>query len=193
MTDTKTNAPATPDEGGLFTRFLRATEIDTRLLGMFGALLLIWVGFHIFPGLREFVYALIGNVFQGEGTLGDTVSKLNPVTIWGEGVFLTPRNLWNLSVQTSSIGIMATGMVLVIITRNIDLSVGAIVGVTAMIMGLIQVEWLPPLLGLGNPFIWIITAIIGLTLGASIGAFHGWLIAYRGIPAFIVTLGGLLI
>ena len=193
MTDTRTTPPALPDDGGLFARFLRATEIDTRLLGMFGALLLIWVGFHIFPGLREFVYALIGSVFQGQGSLGEAVAKLNPVTIWGEGVFLSPRNLWNLSVQTSSIGIMATGMVLVIITRNIDLSVGAIVGVTAMIMGLLQVEWLPPLLGLGNPFIWIITAIVGLTLGACIGAFHGWLIAYRGIPAFIVTLGGLLI
>ena len=193
MTDTKTTPPAVQDEGGLFTRFLRATEIDTRLLGMFGALLLIWVGFHIFPGLREFVYALIGNLFHGTGTFGETVAKLNPLTVWDEGVFLTPRNLWNLSVQTSSIGIMATGMVLVIITRNIDLSVGAIVGVTAMIMGLVQVEWLPQFMGIGNPFIWIITAIIGITLGACIGAFHGWLIAYRGIPSFIVTLGGLLI
>ena len=193
MTDTKTTPPALQDEGGLFSRFLRATEIDTRLLGMFGALLLIWVGFHIFPGLRTFVYALSGVVFQGQGTWADTGALLNPLTIWDGGVFLTPRNLWNLSVQTSSIGIMATGMVLVIITRNIDLSVGAIVGVTAMIMGLTQVEWLPPLLGLGNPFIWIITGIIGITLGACIGAFHGWLIAYRGIPSFIVTLGGLLI
>ena len=193
MTDTKTTPPALQDEGGLFSRFLRATEIDTRLLGMFGALLLIWVGFHIFPGLRTFVYALSGVVFQGQGTWADTGALLNPLTIWDGGVFLTPRNLWNLSVQTSSIGIMATGMVLVIITRNIDLSVGAIVGVTAMIMGLTQVEWLPQLLGLGNPFIWIITAIIGVTLGACIGAFHGWLIAYRGIPSFIVTLGGLLI
>ncbi|MGB3178308.1 MAG: sugar ABC transporter permease, partial [Albidovulum sp.] len=90
-------APATTDvNAGPITRFLRATEIDTRLLGMIGALLLIWVGFHS--------YGAIVN---------------------GYGAFLTPRNLWNLSVQTSSIGIMATGMVLVIITRNIDLSVGA--------------------------------------------------------------------
>ncbi len=51
------------------------------------------------------------------------------------GVFLTPRNLWNLSVQTASIAIMATGMVLVIVTRNIDLSVGAILGVVGMIIG----------------------------------------------------------
>ncbi len=193
MTDIKSNVPANQNEGSLAKRFLRGTEIDTRLLGMFAALLLIWIGFHIFPGLRTFVYALGGAVFMGEGTIGDAAALLNPATIWDGGVFLTPRNLWNLSVQTSSIGIMATGMVLVIITRNIDLSVGAIVGVTAMIMGLVQVEVLPQYLGIGHPLIWVITAIIGITLGAVIGAFHGWLIAYRGIPSFIVTLGGLLI
>src|SRR3712207_6524479 len=51
------------------------------------------------------------------------------------GVFLTPRNLWNLSVQTASVAIMATGMVLVIVTRNIALSVGAILGVVGMKIG----------------------------------------------------------
>jgi ABC-type xylose transport system permease subunit len=102
---------------GSITRFLRATEIDTRLLGMIAALLLIWVGFHL--------YGVIVN---------------------GNGAFLTPRNLWNISVQTSSVGIMACGMVLVIIT-----------------------------------------------VGTTIGAFQGWLVGYRGIPAFIVTLGGLLV
>ncbi len=157
-------APAAEANVGPVTRFMRATEIDTRLLGMAGALLVIWVGFHMY-----------GVIFKGGGA------------------FLTPRNLWNLSVQTSSIGIMATGMVLVIVTRNIDLSVGAVLGVTAMVMGLLQVEILPPLLGLGHPAIWIITVIVGMTLGATIGALHGWLIAYRGIPSFIVTLGGLLI
>ena len=75
-----------------FTRFLRATELDVRLLGMIAALIFIWVGFHL--------YGLLANGF---------------------GAFLTPRNLWNLSVQTSSIGVMACGMVLVIVTRHIDL------------------------------------------------------------------------
>jgi D-xylose transport system permease protein len=149
---------------GPIARFLRATEIDTRLLGMVGALLLIWVGFHVY-----------GAIFNGAGQ------------------FLTPRNLWNLSVQTSSIGIMATGMVLVIITRNIDLSVGSIIGVTGMAMGILQVEILPGYLGLGHWSIWIITAIVGLVLGALIGALHGWLTAYRSIPSFIVTLGGLMV
>src|ERR687894_2624732 len=64
------------------------------------------------------------------------------------GVFLSPRNLWNLSVQTASVAIMATGMVLVIVSRNIDLSVGAILGVTGMIVGVAQVQWLPAYLGL---------------------------------------------
>src|SRR3990172_5650104 len=109
------------------------------------------------------------------------------------GTFLTPRNLWNLSVQTSTVGIMATGMVLVIVSRNIDLSVGSMVGVVGMVMAMLQFEWLPPLIGLGNQWIWIITLVIGLALGALIGAFQGSIIAYAGVPSFIVTLGGLLV
>ena len=163
MTDTS-HKTQTTDRTGPVAQFMRATEIDPRLLGMVGALLLIGVGFHVYSAL-----------FMGEGT------------------FLTPRNLWNLSVQTASIGIMATGMVLVIITRNIDLSVGSLVGVTAMVMGVLQVEILPQYLGLGSPYIWIITLVVGLAVGVVIGAFHGWLTAYCDIPAFIVTLGGLLI
>ncbi|MDB5657440.1 MAG: sugar transporter permease [Cypionkella sp.] len=169
-----THAPQANDaQPGPVARFIRDTELDTRMLGMVGALLLIWASFHFYP--------VIAGVLSGNG--------LN----WGSGLFITPRNLWNLSVQTSMTGIMATGMVLVIITRNIDLSVGSIVGVTGMVMGIVQVNFLPPLLGLGSPLIWIITVAIGIVLGALIGAFHGWLIAYRGIPSFIVTLGGMLV
>jgi len=149
---------------GIFTRFLRSTEIDARLLGMIAALVLIWVGFH--------VYGQVVNDF---------------------GAFLTPRNLWNLSVQTASVGVMATGMVLVIVTRHIDLSVGSILGFTAMSMAIIQVWILPEFLGIGHPMIWVITVIAGLLIGCVIGALHGYLIAYLGIPAFIVTLGGLLV
>jgi len=164
MTDTTHRPQAPGAEGGPIGRFLRATELDPRLIGMVGALLLIWVGLHAYGAL-----------------------------VLGEGTFLTPRNLWNLSVQTASIGIMATGMVLIIITRNIDLSVGSIVGVTGMYMGLLQVEWLPQLVGLGHPSIWIVTVIFGILLGTLIGALQGSMIAYLGIPSFIVTLGGLLI
>jgi D-xylose transport system permease protein len=165
MSDTPAVPHPASDPGlGPVQKFLRATEIDTRLLGMLGAMLLIWVGFH--------VYGAVVNGF---------------------GAFLTPRNLWNLSVQTASVGIMACGMVLVIITRHIDLSVGSVLGFTAMVMGIVQVWWLPGILGLGHPLIVVITCLVGLVLGTAIGAFHGWLVAYRGIPAFIVTLGGLLV
>ena len=75
----------------------------------------------------------------------------------------------------------ACGMVLVIITRHIDLSVGSLLGFAAMVMGITQVWVLPQWLGLGHPAIWIIASIVGMSVGASIGAFHGWLVAYRGI------------
>jgi D-xylose transport system permease protein len=162
--DRPASAHPGPGSGNPITRLLKATEIDTRLLGMLGALLLIWVGFHVYGAVMN-----------------------------GSGAFLTPRNLWNLSVQTSSIGIMATGMVLVIITRNIDLSVGSVIGVTGMAMGILQVEILPDIVGIGHWSIWIVTCIVGIILGGLIGAFHGWLIAYRRIPSFIVTLGGLMV
>lgn len=176
MTDT-THRPQAPgaDEGPV-GRFLRATEIDPRLLGMIGALLLIWVSFEAYS---TFV------LDRPSMLLGAAQAEANG--------FLTPRNLWNLSVQTAYIGIMATGMVLVIITRNIDLSVGSIMGMVGMYMGLLQVEWLTPALGLGHPSIWIITVAFGVAMGALIGALQGSMIAYMNIPSFIVTLGGLLV
>ena len=111
------------------------------------------------------------------------------------GLFLTPRNLWNLSVQSASVAIMATGMVLIIVSRNIDLSVGSVLGFTGMLMALLQVEWLPNGLGLGlgQPYTWILVLIIGLAAGALIGAIQGFIVAYVGVPSFIVTLGGLLV
>ena len=171
------NSTTTPAKtSGPLKRFLNATEVDTRLLGMLGALLLIWFTF-------EFYCAVVlgrPSVFLGAASEDATG-------------FLTPRNLWNLSVQTSSIGIMATGMVLVIVTRNIDLSVGSIIGVTGMVMGILQVNILPQYLGLGHWSIWIITLLAGLAVGTLIGALHGYLIAYLTIPSFIVTLGGLMV
>jgi D-xylose transport system permease protein len=109
------------------------------------------------------------------------------------GTFLSARNLWNLSVQTAPVGIMATGMVLVIVTRNIDLSVGSMLAVLGMAMAILQVEWIPSWLGLNHPATWVIALAAGIALGAAIGAFQGTVIAYLGVPAFIVTLGGLLV
>lgn len=105
------------------------------------------------------------------------------------GIFLTPRNLWNLSVQTSVVGILATGMVLVIVARHIDLSVGSVLGFLSMVVAVLQVQYFP----LGASWNWIATVVCGLALGFCIGSFQGWWIAYRGVPAFIVTLGGLLV
>ncbi|WP_028671119.1 sugar ABC transporter permease [Saccharospirillum impatiens] len=109
-----------------------------------------------------------------------------------DGAFLTPRNLWNLSVQTSSVAVMATGMVLVIVTRNIDLSVGSVLGVTGMIIGVTQAELIPAWLGYDHPTTWLMALLVGMVAGAIIGAIQGYVIAYMGVPAFIVTLGGLL-
>ncbi|MFN3364394.1 MAG: sugar ABC transporter permease [Allorhizobium sp.] len=156
---TTTTGGSRQSDANMLTRFFRATEIDTRLLGMVGALLIIWVGFHFLTG----------------------------------GLFLTPRNLWNLTVQTSSVAVMATGMVLVIVTRNIDLSVGSILGFTGMIMGVMQAQILPQLLGFNHPALWVLALATGLIVGASIGALHGVIIAFLGVPSFIVTLGGLLV
>lgn len=161
------DSPALEEEG-VVTRFFRATEIDTRMLGMVAALLVIWVGFDIYSGILR----------PNEGLFG--------------GSFLTPRNLWTLSVQTASIAIMSTGMVLLIVMRQLDLSVGSMLSTIAVATGVLQVFELGPWLGVGHPYIWIIAVVFALVLGALIGAFNGMLTAYAGIPAFIVTLGGLI-
>jgi D-xylose transport system permease protein len=161
MTSVAPRAASTSPNEPLIRRLLRATEVDTRMLGMIGALALIWIGFNVYTQISS-----------------------------GESLFLTPRNLWNLSVQTSSIAIMATGMVLIIVMRHIDLSVGSIIGFVSTIIGVAQVHVLPAFLGLDNPAIWVLAVVIALAIGAAIGAFHGSLVAYLGIPAFIVTLGG---
>jgi len=138
-----------------------ALELDTRLLGMVGALAVIWLFFHVVSG----------------------------------GNFITPRNLWNLSVQSASIAIMATGMVLIIVSRNIDLSVGSMLGFIGYTMAMVQTDWLPKALGVSyhEPYIWIIAILVGVALGAVIGGVQGFIVAYGGVPAFIVTLGGLLV
>ena len=92
--------PAFQNEG-MITKFFRATEIDARMLGMIAALLMVWAIFDIWSGI----------ISPDSGLLG--------------GSFLTPRNLWTLLVQTSSIAVMSSGMVLLIVMRQIDLSVGS--------------------------------------------------------------------
>ena len=110
-----------------------------------------------------------------------------------DGRFLTPRNLYNLSVQSASVAIMACGMVFVIVARHIDLSVGSMLGFIGMIMGAIQLHVLPDFFGHGSPAIWVVTVFIGLSVGAAAGSLQGVLIGYAAIPSFIVTLGGFLV
>lgn len=111
------------------------------------------------------------------------------LNILTEGIFFSSRNLYNLAVQSSVVGIMATGMVLVIVARHIDLSVGSLMGFTGMVIAYLQVH----VFTLGASWNWPMTVFFGLLLGAVLGLWQGWWIAYRGVPAFVVTLGGLLI
>ncbi len=163
MTEAQTPPAITPKTSSprSWRDVIASTEIDTRLLGMVVALVLIWIGFHVMS----------------------------------HGAFLTSRNLWNLSVQSASIAIMATGMVLIIVSRNIDLSVGSLLGFLGYTMAIVQTDWLPKTFGLGleRPYAWIIALAVGIALGAVIGAVQGFIIAYGGVPAFIVTLGGFLV
>ena len=160
MTDSNTTTDVS-EPTRLKRTFFQTLELDTRLLGMIGAFLLI---------------ALVFNLLT-------------------EGRFLTPRNIFNLTIQTVSVAIMATGMVFIIVMRHIDLSVGAVLAVTSAMMAMTQTLVLPHWFGieLGSPLIAPVAIVIGLIGGVVIGAFHGWLIGYLTIPAFIVTLGGYLV
>ena len=151
MTPPPKEAPKT----SFFHRLSSELEIDTRMLAMIGALIIIWV----------------------------------VLTVLTDGIFFTARNLYNLAVQTSVVGIMATGMVMVIVARHIDLSVGSLMGFTGMVIAYLQVH----VFTLGAAWNWPLTIVCGLALGALVGIWQGWWIAYRGVPAFVVTLGGLLI
>lgn len=108
--------------------------------------------------------------------------------------FFSPGNMVTLAVQAIPVAILATGMVLVIVSRNIDLSVGSLTGIIAMTYAMLMTDWLPNVFGMGVdfPFRWLIALGIGIIVGAGFGALQGFIIAYVGVPSFIVTLGGLL-
>lgn len=157
MTDTASVAT----NGGRKRGFFETLELDTRLLGMIGAFI---------------VLCLVFNVIT-------------------DGRFLTPRNIFTLTVQTVSVAIMATGMVFIIVLRHIDLSVGSLLAVCSAFMAMTQTLVMPQWLGLGlnHPLNAPAAILVGLTVGTLVGAFNGWLVGYLTIPSFIVTLGGLLV
>ncbi len=113
--------------------------------------------------------------------------------VWSGGTLIRPVNMITMAVQACGIAIIATGMVLVIVSRNIDLSVGSLVGFIAMSYALLMTDWFPRVLGIpaGAPYQWILALAIGIAIGAAFGALQGFIIAYVGVPSFIVTLGGL--
>jgi D-xylose transport system permease protein len=112
---------------------------------------------------------------------------------WSGGKLIQPTNMVTMAVQATGIAIIATGMVLVIVSRNIDLSVGSLSGFIAMSYALLMTDWFPRIFGIpvGAPFQWVLALAIGIGIGAAFGALQGFIIAYVGIPSFIVTLGGL--
>jgi D-xylose transport system permease protein len=128
------------------------------------------------------------------GMLVALAAILLTFNILSGGKFFQPTNMITLAVQASGIAIIATGMVLVIVSRNIDLSVGSLVGVIAMTYALLMTDIMPDVLGMGAdfPFRWLIALGLGIVLGALVGGLQGFIIAYIGVPSFIVTLGGLL-
>jgi putative multiple sugar transport system permease protein len=101
-----------------------------------------------------------------------------------DGVSLSPNNITNIVLQYSYILVLAIGMVLVIIAGHIDLSVGSVVALTGAVSAILVIKD-------GNP--WWVGVLAALAVGLAVGAWQGFWVAYVGIPAFIVTLAGMLL
>jgi putative multiple sugar transport system permease protein len=101
-----------------------------------------------------------------------------------DGVLLSPGNISNIVLQYSYILILAIGMVIVIIAGHIDLSVGSVVALTGAVSAILVIKN-------GGP--WWMGAIAAIAVGLAVGAWHGFWVAFVGIPAFIVTLAGMLL
>ncbi len=99
------------------------------------------------------------------------------------GTLLTPRNVTSIINQNAYVLILAIGMVMIIIAGHIDLSVGSVVAFVGAMSGIMIVQW-------GWP--WWLGVIAAVLVGGLIGAWQGFWVAYVGIPAFIVTLAGML-
>ncbi|MFG2814777.1 multiple monosaccharide ABC transporter permease [Streptomyces sp. NPDC048410] len=104
--------------------------------------------------------------------------------VWTDGDLLLPRNVSNLVLQNSYILVLAIGMMLVIISGHIDLSVGSLTAFVGAFLAVLNVRHDVP---------WPVALVLCLLVGAAAGAVQGYLIAYLGIPSFIVTLAGMLL
>jgi putative multiple sugar transport system permease protein len=101
-----------------------------------------------------------------------------------DGVSLSPGNITNIVLQYSYILVLAIGMVIVIIAGHIDLSVGSVVALTGATSAVLVIQQ-------GLP--WWVGVVAAIAVGLAVGAWHGFWVAYVGIPAFIVTLAGMLL
>ena len=99
------------------------------------------------------------------------------------GNFLTPENLYNIAQQTAVVGIVATAITLIIVARQIDLSVGSVLGCVGVLIAFLMYS---------KGWHWVPAALAGLVLSLAIGLYQGWLTAVLGVPSFVVTLGGLM-
>ena len=113
-----------------------------------------------------------------------------------QGIFFSPRNLSNLFRQMTIVSFLAMGMVLVIVTGNIDLSVGSVTGFVSAVVAYLQFYTLPAILPemsitARGIIVTTISILVGLGVGLVTALWQAPLIAYLGIPAFIVTLGGM--
>ena len=100
------------------------------------------------------------------------------------GIMFKPMNITNLVLQNSYILILAIGMLLCVVTGNIDLSVGSVAAFVGAVSAVMMVDW-------GMPV--FLAVALSLVIGAVVGSFHGFFIAFARMPAIIVTLAGMLI
>jgi D-xylose transport system permease protein len=103
--------------------------------------------------------------------------------IFSGGLFLTPENLYNLAQQTAVVGIVSTVMVLIIVARHIDLSVGSVMGFIGVLIAYLQYT---------GGWSWPLACLAGLAVALLVSIYQGWLTAGLGVPSFVVTLGGLM-
>lgn len=114
-------------------------------------------------------------------------------TILTEGAFFSARNVSNLFRQMTVVGLMAVGMVFVIVTGNIDLSVGKLAGFVSVVAAYLQANFWFDLIPDQPLLAAVLSVVISIGVGVVFGIIQGAIIAYLNVPAFIVTLGGMFV
>ena len=143
------------------------------------------------PGQKGIASSLLSNL-RDYGLLLTLIALMIFFQFMTNGVLFKPVNLTNIILQQSYIIVMALGMLLVIVAGHIDLSVGSVSGFIGALAAMLMVGWdFPPEFAfLAHP---LVAFAICMIAGAIAGAAQGYIIAYLGIPSFIVTLAGMLI